>query len=237
MAFEILPLGVNDVPESFAVAGDAFATFNRIIFDPYPLTAESTDYLMGRRIEGFSSMPQQYGFKAVDTETGRIVGVSRWSIQLYDTRLERSLKEEVDARLQPEIPELRRDVARQFYTMLHQGKRQALGIRDDGNIASIRQHIELQTLYTHPSYQRRGIASALLVWGVDEADRLGLIVYLSASTEGRALYEKFGFECVSTFTMGVHKDANDDTQEFTVWYLLFYVIFSANANPDYATVP
>jgi hypothetical protein len=60
----------------------------------------------------------------------------------------------------------------------------------------LRRRVELETLFTHPKYQGNGVGSALLQWGLDEADRLGLMIYLEATEEGRPLYERFGFEAI-----------------------------------------
>ncbi|KAK4240437.1 hypothetical protein C8A03DRAFT_42051 [Achaetomium macrosporum] len=46
----------------------------------------------------------------------------------------------------------------------------------------------------NPARQRLGAGSALMKWGVDLADSLGLPCRLEASPAGYALYKKFGFE-------------------------------------------
>lgn len=45
----------------------------------------------------------------------------------------------------------------------------------------------------------------LLQWGADEADRLGLEVYVEASPEGKPLYEKRGFKELETFAADLSK--------------------------------
>ncbi|KAK1688496.1 hypothetical protein BDP55DRAFT_726397 [Colletotrichum godetiae] len=51
----------------------------------------------------------------------------------------------------------------------------------------------LDTLVTHPDYQRRGAASMLLAWGCALADEDGVAAYVDASKAGAPLYERFGF--------------------------------------------
>ncbi|OHE96130.1 acetyltransferase [Colletotrichum orchidophilum] len=51
----------------------------------------------------------------------------------------------------------------------------------------------LDTLVTHPDYQRRGAASMLLRWGCELADENGVGAYVDASKAGALLYERFGF--------------------------------------------
>ncbi|KXJ87047.1 acyl-CoA N-acyltransferase [Microdochium bolleyi] len=54
-------------------------------------------------------------------------------------------------------------------------------------------HYYLDTLATHPDYQRRGAGSMLVRWGVDRAAQDGVGVYLDASKDGLPLYERCGF--------------------------------------------
>lgn len=55
---------------------------------------------------------------------------------------------------------------------------------------------DLDILGTHPKHHGRGIASQLLKWGLERADRDGLEVFLSASPAGKPIYEKKGFRVV-----------------------------------------
>ncbi|KAM0221490.1 hypothetical protein ACHAQD_005405 [Fusarium lateritium] len=54
-------------------------------------------------------------------------------------------------------------------------------------------HYYLDTLVTHPDYQRCGAGSMLMKWGCDLADADGVAAYVDASKSGAALYERFGF--------------------------------------------
>jgi len=58
----------------------------------------------------------------------------------------------------------------------------------------------LAALAVHPNYQRRGIASMLLKWGLDAADRDGLPLYLEASQSGKPVYSRHGFIEVASAT-------------------------------------
>jgi GNAT superfamily N-acetyltransferase len=55
-------------------------------------------------------------------------------------------------------------------------------------------------LGVHPSHQGRGLASKLLKWGLTRADAEGVETYLSASPEGKPMYEKYGFRSLDTFS-------------------------------------
>jgi GNAT superfamily N-acetyltransferase len=51
-------------------------------------------------------------------------------------------------------------------------------------------------MFTCPNYRRKGLGSKILLLLVDEAQAANCTsVALNASEEGRALYEKFGFQC------------------------------------------
>ncbi|KAJ4262908.1 hypothetical protein NW762_006521 [Fusarium torreyae] len=56
-----------------------------------------------------------------------------------------------------------------------------------------KKHYYLDTLVTHPDYQRRGAGSMLVKWGCDLADEAGVGIYVDASKAGAPLYQKFGF--------------------------------------------
>ena len=47
---------------------------------------------------------------------------------------------------------------------------------------------------TNPEFQRRGAGARLLSWGVEEADRLGVVMALESTPAGLALYKRFGFQ-------------------------------------------
>lgn len=48
-------------------------------------------------------------------------------------------------------------------------------------------------LHTDPEYQGRGAGSALIEWGKQKANELGLPIYLESSTKGHRFYKKHGF--------------------------------------------
>lgn len=57
----------------------------------------------------------------------------------------------------------------------------------------------LGMIVTSPDYRRRGAASLLLQWGLDQADEQGVEIYLESSVAGRPLYEKFGLRTLKVF--------------------------------------
>lgn len=136
MSFDILPQTKDDAAEVFAAARKAFTRFNRILFDPFPLSEESMDILSKRRVESFNKDPLAKSFKAVDRETGAIIGAARWSIHAEVETIEKTVEEETAQGLGAfGVPELRVDVARAFYSGLLEGKREIMGIKEeDGRV-------------------------------------------------------------------------------------------------------
>ncbi|WQF81316.1 Putative GNAT domain, acyl-CoA N-acyltransferase [Colletotrichum destructivum] len=65
--------------------------------------------------------------------------------------------------------------------------------RERGRLMGEENHYYLDTLVTHPDYQRRGAGSMLLKWGCELADENGVGAYVDSSKAGRGLYERFGF--------------------------------------------
>ncbi|KAI0193198.1 acetyltransferase [Xylaria flabelliformis] len=64
----------------------------------------------------------------------------------------------------------------------------------------------LRALQVVPEHQRRGAGRMLVMWGVEEAKRLGLPAYLESSPEGHSLYLSCGF-----------RDIDQQNIDFTKW--------------------
>ncbi|RYP57078.1 hypothetical protein DL769_009711 [Monosporascus sp. CRB-8-3] len=56
-----------------------------------------------------------------------------------------------------------------------------------------RAHIQLEILGVSPTHQRQGYGGALVKWGTELADELGVECYLDASQVGRPLYAANGY--------------------------------------------
>ncbi|KAB2575427.1 Puromycin N-acetyltransferase [Lasiodiplodia theobromae] len=59
----------------------------------------------------------------------------------------------------------------------------------------------LATLSCHPDYQGKGLGAALVKWGLEQAEKDGVPVYLEATPSGKFLYAKLGFETVIEYDM------------------------------------
>ncbi|PLN84930.1 acyl-CoA N-acyltransferase [Aspergillus taichungensis] len=216
MAYTIQPLTIEDIPETFAMAQKAFAKSQPHYYNPYPYSAESSAQLLQGQLGLFKDRPPNQALKAVDDATGHIVAVAGWGVHTEDEPVTQTVEEAVEARMQPRVPELCEDGFRAAYTAMHEGRREVIGIVDgEGKVVKFKKRVELQFLYTHPEYQRRGIGSALLRKFLEETKGTGLMLYLQATADGRPVYEKIGFEAVLTRTF-VFADGEADNITFMV---------------------
>lgn len=58
-------------------------------------------------------------------------------------------------------------------------------------------YIFMRLLVVLPPYQGKGIGTRLLRWGLEQADHLGVKVWIDASPAGLGLYKKLGWKEVS----------------------------------------
>ncbi|KAL4866235.1 hypothetical protein BDV12DRAFT_138390 [Aspergillus spectabilis] len=202
-SYTIHPLTLPDLHETTSISELAFTEHNTLLYAS-PLSPESLSKLVSGRASRFSSEKDVFSFKVVDNGSGKIIGSSRWSIHLSDEADEKSVEEVVEGRMSANLPEMKRDVARVVYTAVTVGRRDVLSVPDaaagnnegEGKGCVLRKRVELEGLFVHPEYQRRGIARELLQWGLEEAEKLGLEVYLEATPAGRPFYSRCGFETV-----------------------------------------
>ncbi|KAJ5490140.1 Acyl-CoA N-acyltransferase [Penicillium expansum] len=105
----------------------------------------------------------------------RIVAFGKWDLAMPDERGRRFPIWHADSPYEQ---------CEAFITELEQARKRVMG--DE-------KHYYLDTLGTHPDYQRRGAGSMLVQWGCDLADKDGVAAYVDASKEGVSLYQKHGF--------------------------------------------
>jgi GNAT superfamily N-acetyltransferase len=171
-----------------------------------------------------------FSFKAVDTTTGEIVGVSRWTIFYQDEPVTKTIEEEARESMLPALPQVRTKALYAFRMCLERIGRKSVALPplkegDDLNSVKMRsKRVYLDVLAVDPSYQGQGIGKALLQWGLDEADRLGLITFLEATREGRPLYDKYGFEPTTVDTLDLTPFGLEGSLTHTVSLFLLCVL-------------
>ena len=61
--------------------------------------------------------------------------------------------------------------------------------------------IGLGTLGVRSAYRRRGAASMMVQWGVEQADKMGVDTFVEASWDGGRVYRQFGFQYIDEFKL------------------------------------
>jgi GNAT superfamily N-acetyltransferase len=129
-----------------------------------------------------------------DGNEEKIAGVSIWvqmsSVQGYGEKPSTGLKQELLDKLYPDNPTEHRYL-RQIDASLHRRRLEVL--REIENSDSPAAFV-MDLCVVDPAFQRRGIASKLVEWGLEEAKRRGgLEAVTEASSMGRHVYQKLGF--------------------------------------------
>ncbi|GAM82345.1 hypothetical protein ANO11243_003240 [Dothideomycetidae sp. 11243] len=125
--------------------------------------------------------------RAAAKAEGRMAGHSAWKIHPRDRDQAELDAIAADAERDGYPPSSHRTLLDDFYAALGDAKKRYLGRKA---------HVLLHLLATDPDYHRRGIGGMQIKWGLEETDRLGVMSYLEASEEGKALYERYGFRQV-----------------------------------------
>ncbi|CAM1505723.1 Fc.00g113600.m01.CDS01 [Cosmosporella sp. VM-42] len=186
MPLEVLPATEEDLPRSIAIENVAYTTsaVNDVLF-PGPSPPEAGKARLTALTKQMSSKSSCRFMKVVDPdlpEEDKAISFALWFF--WET-----------PRIGPSTPPrtwgpgTNPEACKLFFGGMD--KR-----RDE--IMEGKPYVYLKLLHTDPKHQRRGAASMLLKWGLAEADRLGLPIFLEASRDGRPLYEKVGFDVVET---------------------------------------
>ncbi|KAJ5925002.1 hypothetical protein N7454_007641 [Penicillium verhagenii] len=123
--------------------------------------------------------PETHVLKITDPTTGTIIGYGRWIIPTV-------------LGIPPNVPELSEGA--QIYA------------KDPVAFApQPLQFKHLDLLATLPGYQGRGVGSAILRWGINQADAVQARIYLEATPEGYPVYLKYGFKALEEITLDYEK--------------------------------
>ncbi|KAJ5925318.1 acetyltransferase [Penicillium verhagenii] len=147
----------------------------------FPNTPGVRQWLENANQHDMLNKPFQKYIKVVDTENKdengrpRIAAYAKWDL---------SMPEERGRRYPPWHEEMPGEMCEAFFLMEEENRRRVMGDR---------KHYYLDTVATHPDYQRRGCGSMLVKWGCDLADSERVSAYVDASKDGAPLYAKYGF--------------------------------------------
>ncbi|KAK8079832.1 hypothetical protein PG997_007650 [Apiospora hydei] len=159
--------------------------------------------------------PTDQQFKVVDAETGRIAGFARWIVpaaldeilregfRTYSAA-ESGLPEGVD------IPEMANGAPAQAWRSFFEPVK-ASGVKWDS-----KHKLNLSLLCVHPSYQGRGLSTALLKPMLDLADQQGITAYLEALENATPVYEKWGFKKVDEIVYDESKTGHEGVRRIDI---------------------
>jgi len=120
--------------------------------------------------------------KAVDSETGAIMGFAKWNV--YDA------KNNVPAAPEPVANYWDQGDDLEYSAIVGElfAKERNQAVRENGgNLVS------LDICAIDPKYQRKGVGGELVKWGTRKADEMGVVAVVESSVSGKGLYEKHGY--------------------------------------------
>lgn len=187
MGIQVLPAEDADMDRIFEIACIAFDR-NEPLWDAmWPNHWLDTGRQKGAaRMRAIrTSTPSTTYLKAVDEESGIIMGMAKWNI--FD---DLSYSTNLDNPPQPAGDHWENEDEASFaalMTKLFLDERNAAIRKNGGHLVS------LDILTIDPAYQRRGVGDALVKWGTKVADDMRVEAVVESSVFGKGLYEKNGY--------------------------------------------
>ncbi|KAI9819828.1 MAG: hypothetical protein M1827_006397 [Pycnora praestabilis] len=180
MHIEISPVVDTDLITLIHIQYHAYAAGSPIssVLNPKgltPITVEASRTFMKGELD---NNPSTYIMKATNTENGEILGWALWNRLM--TKEEMTKETPI-----PVSPDNNKEAMIAMFTACGKKKDEIMGHEP---------HHVLWNLTIDPKSQGKGAGKALLAWGLQEADKAQLPVYLEASHAGEPLYKQFGFE-------------------------------------------
>ncbi|KAK3357852.1 hypothetical protein B0T25DRAFT_517222 [Lasiosphaeria hispida] len=140
--------------------------------------------------------------KAVDTATGEILGYVRWAIPASHSTIMAQKGENTPAWPEAVVPavsleeeaEINRVAETAVWNPTSGTDPLSDGPREiEKEILSRKGYMILDYLAVHPRHQRRGVATALVCSGMQQAEKLGLDIFVRAMKPGVPVYQRLGF--------------------------------------------
>ncbi|PGH15518.1 hypothetical protein AJ80_05535 [Polytolypa hystricis UAMH7299] len=185
MGLVILPALIPDIKKVYEIYFSAFHNeeMGHIMLDimfPNGISDEFKEEHAKGTLSYWHSSPVQYTYKAVDTDIDEIVGMALIDI-LIKGRTEEERKYQGVTWLEGE----QKDRAEKVLYPLWEVREKLLGGQP---------HIYGHVAAVTPKHQGRKIGAAMMLFGIDLCEKLGLPIYFESSPSTVGLYEKMGFE-------------------------------------------
>ena len=194
MPLELHPLQEADVDAYTEIMWQAFRPDVMGLMYPNGYTDAAREHSKAGTLKTWRKHPEKVKkLKVIDTALpdddpyGKIVGVSDWLFYPKERTEAELAEEEAESKEGGFPPDSNHELLKAFFPIMTNAKKDHLGGKP---------HIRCHILVTHPHHHRRGAGAMQLRWGFEQADKLGVPVWLEASPIGRPLYEREGFETV-----------------------------------------
>ena len=183
---------INDPASLSAWTAAQFSSFvgtgnvlHDTLFPPAsPPTPAQLDLAVDRHKAAFKEDSEHNVFiQIVDHSNGKIMGGAKWQFWPHDPK--RPLTVPVDY-IDESTPEGK--IERAFAQKVMD---EFMGRRAKDMAVP---HGLLDLCYTVPEYERKGVASTLVSWGLERCDKEGVVAFTEASPRGWPVYERLGFE-------------------------------------------
>jgi len=194
MPLELHPLEEADLGIATDVIWKAFEGGLMSFMYPNGVTDADRQHSINSTLKSWRKHPDTIRkFKVIDTDLPaddpfqRIVGISDWKFypkQRSEEELDEEMNEMGDDPFPPSADKAKME---EFFGGIAKARREHMGGKP---------YVLLHILVTLPKYHRRGVGAMHMQWGFEQAEKMGLPVWLEASKMGRPLYERNGFETV-----------------------------------------
>ncbi|KAL5614409.1 hypothetical protein BROUX41_004515 [Berkeleyomyces rouxiae] len=164
---------------------------------------------------------QQYYVRVVEEEkTGEIVAFAKWSYHPHGFKIS-----EQPLHQGPPFPGTNVHIANHFF-----GQMDVHRERTHSN----KPHLFLSLLGVSSAHQQKRLSSILLSWGISQADKYGVPIYLESTVMGYRVYRKKGFrEAGAIVYEKTSQEADaEETRRFGDWHKMNLVIMIRQPNSD-----
>ena len=196
MAIQVLEAEDADMSRIFEICSLAFGDNEPFWIASWPNHSTDVGRKTGaeRMIKIKNSDPNTTYLKAVDAASGKVAGMAKWNVFNNTMGVDPSQIQGGDGDYWDDEDE--KEYAKQVGPIFLTERNAAIA-RSGGNVVS------LDILAVDPEYQRKGVGAALVAWGTEKADEMGVEAVVESSAFGKGLYEKNGFVFVKDVEVAV----------------------------------
>ncbi|KAH6699996.1 acetyltransferas-like protein [Leptodontidium sp. MPI-SDFR-AT-0119] len=227
MPYQVHPVIPIDAPGLANTMMSAFHTDQhwRLLWGSKPLPEIINDCTARLPWNLITSRSVKRHLKVVDTDTGEIVGYSRYILPENCEEMHW-----LEAQVRELSAEERVAFEERWKSVTENWKMRGLNYKhleefgpelervEEGIMKEGGPYVSVDYMTTHPSHQRKGVASLMLEEALRNIDEAGLKAIVMSHSAGRKMYEDHGFERVQTVTQDDSKYGS--TEPFVHYFLV-----------------